>query len=97
MASSDYLCMENQSEQKNVLVRVLYYCGVSYCMSSDCTVKTRNKAKVGKRRIIPYSKSFPCGKSRLFVHGKTVSTEKCTSACLYMNAESLIASHDCIL
>jgi len=42
------------------------------------TLGTANKPKVGKRRIIPYCKSFPYCEYRVFVHAQPVSTEKCT-------------------
>jgi len=61
-------------------------------LRNKTTIGTRNKAKDGKNRIIFYCECFPFCKSQLFLHGKSVSTEKYTEQSFYTFAESLIAS-----
>jgi len=58
-------------------------------VSSDFTLGTHNKAKVGNHRIIPFCKSLPYCKSWLFAHGKLVSTETCSTVVSFMLLRSL--------
>jgi len=59
----------------------------SLIASFDHTTKTRNKARVGQHRTIPYCQFVPYWKSRLFAHGNLVSTEKSKIASFYTTAE----------
>jgi len=65
-----------------------------YKLIKICTVGPRNKAKVGKHRIVPYCESFPyCESSSLikFDFGKY----SVIASILFTIADSLISSSGC--
>jgi len=62
--------------------------------SSNCTVRTFNKALVVKNKIIPFCRSFLYCESWLFCTGKLVSTEKYVIVSFYTSLKSLFASSD---